>query len=151
MTQKKVLVLCTGNSARSQMAQEIINALRGDAWHAVSAGTQPAKQVNPYAIRALSEIGIATQDTTPTHLDQYRGQPFDVVITVCDDAADNCPVWLGQGKRVHIWFPDPAAAKGTDKEILNAFREVRDDIQTRILGYLDNFLEQQQEHGERKR
>jgi arsenate reductase len=136
---KQVLILCTGNSARSQMAEALINHKRGDSWHAESAGTQPAARVNPYALKALAEIGIETEGSHPKNLSEFIGKPFDVVITVCDDAAENCPVWLGQGKRVHIGFPDPADATGTDEEILAVFRAVRNDIDAQLLGYLDTF------------
>lgn len=133
---KRVLVLCTGNSARSQMAEALINARMGDQWEAVSAGTQPAPQMNPYALRALAEIGIQTEGSRPKHITEFTGQSFDVVVTVCDDAAENCPIWPGQGKRVHISFPDPAKAEGDDAHKLAVFRTVRDDIEKRLLGWL---------------
>jgi arsenate reductase len=136
---RRVLILCTGNSARSQMSEALINARRGDQWQAVSAGTAPAERVNPFALRALAEIGIETVGSRPKHVDEFVGQPFDMVITVCDDANESCPVWVGQGKRVHESFPDPAKAAGSDDEILAVFREVRDDIERRILGVLDGF------------
>jgi arsenate reductase (thioredoxin) len=135
---KQVLVLCTGNSARSQMAEAIINARRGDQWQAVSAGTQPAAQVNPYALRALAEIGIEPAVSMPKHVSTFNGQSFDLVITVCDDAAENCPVWPGQGKRLHISFPDPARAEGDDAAKATVFRGVRDDIERRVLSALDD-------------
>lgn len=134
---KRVLILCTGNSARSQMAEAIINTLRVDQWEAVSAGTAPAERVNPYALRALKEIGIFTEGSRPTHIQEFLGRSFELVITVCDDAAENCPVWPGQGERVHVGFPDPAQATGTDSEIMQAFRTVRDDIRERILAEID--------------
>lgn len=137
MAKKRVLVLCTGNSARSQMAEALINVKRGDAWEAFSAGTKPADRVNPFALRALSEIGIETQGSPPTLLGDFFGQSFDLVITVCDDAAENCPVWAGQGERVHVGFPDPAAATGDDETVLGVFREVRDDIERRVLALID--------------
>ena len=137
MTLRRVLILCTGNSARSQMAEALVNARRGDAWQAFSAGTQPAAAVHPLALRALAEIGIVTAGSPPKRIDVFRGQPFDVVITVCDDAAENCPVWLGQGRRAHIGFADPAAATGGEAERLAAFRTVRDEIEARILEFLD--------------
>jgi arsenate reductase len=137
MSQQRVLILCIGNSARSQMAEAIINARRGDHWQAFSAGTQPAARINPYALRSLAEIGIQTAGSAPKHLSQFIGQPFDLVITVCDGAAENCPVWLGQGKRLHIGFPDPALATGSDDEILAAFRDVRDDIAVKMLAAVD--------------
>jgi len=136
MEKKQILILCTGNSARSQMAEALINARRDD-WQAVSAGTQPAERVNPYALRALEEIGINTQGSRPTHIDEFIGRPFDMVITVCDDANENCPVWPGQGRRIHVGFPDPAKAEGTDEEIMEVFRSVRDDIERRLLPLLD--------------
>lgn len=136
---RRVLILCTGNSARSQMSEALINARRGDQWEAVSAGTAPAERVNPYALRALAEIGIVTDGSRPKHIEEFVGQPFDMVITVCDDAAENCPVWFGQGERVHESFPDPAKATGSDEAILAMFREVRDDIERRVLGVLDRF------------
>jgi arsenate reductase (thioredoxin) len=134
---KNILILCTGNSARSQMAEALVNAKRGDTWHAVSAGTQPAERVNPHALQALAEIGIETEGTRPKHVNEFSGQPFDLVLTVCDDAAENCPVWIGQGKRVHISFPDPAKATGTADQVMAVFRQVRDDISSRILNLLD--------------
>jgi arsenate reductase len=121
------------------MAEALINARRSDSWQAFSAGTQPAERVHPGAIAALAEVGINTSGTTPKHITQFSGQAFDVVITVCDDAAENCPFWPGQGQRQHIGFPDPAKATGSDEEILAAFRPVRDDIERRILPFLDAF------------
>lgn len=135
---QKVLILCTGNSARSQMAEALINAKRGDRWEAVSAGTQPAAQVNPYAIAALKEVGIMTQGSMPTHIREHLNKPFDLVVTVCDDAAENCPVWPGQGERVHVGFPDPAKADGTSDQILGIFQQVRDDIEAQLLPLIDS-------------
>jgi arsenate reductase (thioredoxin) len=123
----KVLFLCTGNSARSQMAEAIVNARLGDRWQAVSAGTQPSGYVHPKAIQALREIGIEHEGRSQ-HTDEFREKVFDLVVTVCDDAAENCPIWLGQGQRVHLGFPDPAQATGTEEEIMAVFRQVRDDI-----------------------
>ena len=125
---KKVLFLCTGNSCRSQMAEAIINVRFGDTWQAVSAGTKPAGYVHPKALEALSEIGIQHEGRSKL-ADEFRNVDFDVVVTVCDSAAEECPIWLGQGKRTHHSFPDPAKAEGTDKEIMNVFRSVRDDIE----------------------
>jgi arsenate reductase (thioredoxin) len=138
IVKRRVLILCTGNSARSQMAEAIVNAQRGGEWEAVSAGTQPAKRVNPYALRALAEIGIYTDGSRPKHVNEFSEQTFDPVITVCDDAAENCPVWSGQGRRIHLSFPDPAKATGTDEQILDTFRAVRDDIEQRLLAVLDS-------------
>jgi arsenate reductase len=136
MTDEKyrVLVLCTGNSARSQMAEGLINAQLADRFVAQSAGTRPAGYVHPQAIAALREIGIDISDHRSKLTDEFKGTTFDVVITVCDDAAENCPVWLGQGQRVHIGFPDPAAAPPDQQA--QQFRAVRDAIQDQLLGYL---------------
>lgn len=132
---RKVLFLCTGNSCRSQMAEAIVNSRLGDEWEAVSAGTKPAGYVHPNALRVLAEIGIDHQGHSK-HTDEFRKIPFDLVVTVCDDAAEDCPVWLGQGKRVHVGFPDPAKASGSDAEVLTVFRQVRDDIALKILALL---------------
>ena len=120
---KKVLFLCTGNSCRSQMAEAIVNARMGAEWQAVSAGTKPAGYVHPKALAALAEIGIQ-HDGRSKFADEFRDQNFDLVVTVCDSAAEECPVWLGRGKKVHHSFPDPAL---TDD--MNDFRAVRDDIE----------------------
>lgn len=130
----RVLVLCTGNSARSQMAEELINTRLADRFVAISAGTQPAGYVHPQAIAALREIGIDISQQRSKSAEEFRQEPFDVVITVCDNAAENCPVWLGRGRRVHIGFPDPAAVPPDEQA--QQFRVVRDAIQDQILSYL---------------
>jgi arsenate reductase len=127
----KVLFLCTGNSCRSHLAEAIVNARLSDDWSAVSAGTQPAGYVHPMAIRALAEIDIEHQGRSKS-VDEFRDVPFDLVVTVCDSAAEECPIWLGQGKRVHLGFLDPAKATGTDEEVMNVFRAVRDDMLVKI-------------------
>src|SRR5574339_1255642 len=121
---KKVLFLCTGNSCRSQMAEAIVNSRLGDRWQAFSAGTKPAGFVHTKALKALQEIGIDHQGGAKP-AEQFQGTDFDLVVTVCDSAAEECPVWLGKGKRVHHSFPDPAKAEGTDEEIMNDFQAVR--------------------------
>jgi arsenate reductase len=131
MTKRRVLFLCTGNSCRSQLAEAIVNAHLRDEWEADSAGTHPAGSVHPRAIRTLAEIGIQHQGRSKS-VDEFRTVPFDLVATVCDSAAEECPVWLGQGKRVHLGFPDPAKATGTDEEVLAVFRVVRDSIAQKI-------------------
>jgi arsenate reductase len=128
---RKVLFLCTGNSCRSQMAEAVVNARLGDAWQAVSAGTAPAGYVHPLAVRALAEIGIEHTGRSK-HVDEFRDAAFDLVVTVCDLAAETCPLWLGQGRRTHLGFPDPAKATGTEEEVMAAFRRVRDDMATQI-------------------
>ena len=119
---RKVLFLCTGNSCRSQMAEAIVNARLADEWQAVSAGTKPAGFVHPKAIAALAEIGIQHEGRSKL-ADEFRSAEFDLVVTVCDSAAEECPVWLGKGKRVHHSFPDPAITDDMDD-----FRKVRDEI-----------------------
>jgi arsenate reductase len=123
---KKVLFLCTGNSCRSQMAEAIVNARLGDKWDAVSAGTRPAGFVNPMALEVLREIGINHSGASKS-VDVFYETGFDLVVTVCDSAAEECPAWLGKGKKVHHSFPDPA--KTGD---INKFRSVRDAIAIEI-------------------
>ncbi|RPI96744.1 MAG: arsenate reductase ArsC [Chloroflexi bacterium] len=132
---KKVLFLCTGNSCRSQMAEAIINARLGDVWQAFSAGTKPAGYVHPRALEALAEIGIRHAGSSK-RADEFREVDFDLVVTVCDSAAEECPLWLGKGKRVHHSFVDPAKAEGTDEEVMNVFRAVRADIEKEIVQLL---------------
>ena len=123
---KKVLFLCTGNSCRSQIAEAIINARLNETWQAFSAGTKPAGHVHPKALEALSEIGIQHKGRSKL-ADEFKGVDFDIVVTVCDSAAEECPVWLGKGKRTHHSFPDPAITDNMDD-----FRKVRDDIEIKI-------------------
>ncbi|MBI5565254.1 MAG: arsenate reductase ArsC [Chloroflexi bacterium] len=130
----RVLVLCTGNSARSQMAEGLINAQLVDRFVAYSAGTRPTGRVHPEAIAALREIGIDIQQQRSKSIDEYIDYQFDLAITVCDDAAENCPVWLGRGEKVHIGFPDPAAAPPDQQT--QQFRIVRDAIQAQLISYL---------------
>ncbi|NMC12477.1 MAG: arsenate reductase ArsC [Chloroflexi bacterium] len=128
---KRVIFVCTGNSARSQMAEAIVNARLGSTWKAYSAGTQPADHVHPLAIQVLKEIGIEHEGRTKT-VDGFYGCDFDLVVTVCDAAAEKCPIWLGKGKRVHMGFPDPAKETGSQEHIMEVFRQVRDDIARKI-------------------
>ncbi|MCB0244270.1 MAG: arsenate reductase ArsC [Anaerolineae bacterium] len=136
MTTKTVLMLCTGNSCRSQMAEGLVNHLLGDAWQAVSAGTQPSGYIHPLAIAAMAELGIDISQGRSKNAAEFRALPLDLVITVCDDAAENCPLWLGQGRVVHHAFQDPAKANGTEAEKMLVFRRVRDEIQNWLLPYL---------------
>ena len=140
MPPRQALILCTGNSCRSQLAEALINQDLPGQWQAVSAGTQPAGYVHPLALRVLAELGIQHAGRSKS-TEEFRGQEFDVVITVCDDAAENCPVWLGPGRRVHIGFPDPAKAPGGETEQLPVFRQVRDDIRARIIPFLTTLPE----------
>jgi arsenate reductase len=124
----RILVLCTGNSARSQMAEGFLRAL-DPRLEVHSAGTDPAPHVNPFAIEAMGEAGIDISAGRPKDVRRFLGQPFDYVITVCGEADRNCPTFQGEvGRRLHIGFPDPAQASGSDEQILDAFRRVRNDI-----------------------
>ena len=137
MTLKRVLFLCTGNSCRSQMAEGLVNHFLADTWQAFSAGTEPSGYVHPLAIKAMAELGIDISQNCSQSADEFKHTPLDLVITVCDDAAENCPVWLGQATVVHLGFPDPAKATGSEAEQMDVFRIVRDAIQTQILSYLE--------------
>jgi arsenate reductase len=130
---KKVLFLCTGNSCRSQMAEAIINARMGEVWQAVSAGTKPAGYIHPKALEALSEIGIQHKGRSKT-ADEFKGADFDLVVTVCDSAAEECPIWLGKGRKVHHSFPDPALTDDMDD-----FRKVRDEIEKVLIELLNSY------------
>ena len=139
MHKQRVLILCTGNSCRSQMAEGMINHFLGDRWRAYSAGTEPSGYVHPLAIEAMAELGIDISDGYSKKPDVYRDIIFDLVITVCDDAAETCPVWLREGKVEHIGFYDPAKAEGSEEERMAVFRRVRDEIRARALPYLQDF------------
>lgn len=135
MTQRKVLILCTGNSCRSQMAEAIVNSLIGNEWLAFSAGTQPAGYVHPMVRQVLAEVKINHQGRSKS-LEEFRYDEFDLVVTVCDSAAEECPLWLGKGRRVHLGFTDPSKVSGDDQTVLAAFRNVRDDISKRLIPLL---------------
>ena len=124
----KVLILCTGNSCRSQMAEGILKFLDRRV-EVFSAGTHPSAEVNPHAIKVMKEIGIDISGHFPKHVDQYLGQGFDYIVTVCDGAKESCPVFIGDVRhRLHIGFDDPALAAGDEEEVLATFRRVRDEI-----------------------
>jgi arsenate reductase (thioredoxin) len=128
MTTTRILVLCTGNSCRSQMAEGFLKSFDPSLF-VVSAGTKAAARVHPKAIEVMTEVGIDLSKNYPKVVDQFISQPFDYVITVCGNAKESCPVFLGEVKhRLHIGFDDPADATGTDDEILRIFRRVRDEI-----------------------
>lgn len=135
---KRVLFLCTGNSCRSQMAEALVNANLCKEWQAFSAGTQPTGEVHPLAIQVLAEIGIQHHGWSKSVV-EFKNRTFDLVVTVCDDARESCPIWLGSGKKLHLNFPDPALATGSEKERITVFREVRDDMQKRILPMIQSF------------
>ena len=133
---QRVLFLCTGNSCRSQMAEGLVNHFMGDRWVAYSAGTAPAGYVHPLAVQVMADLEIDISHHRSKSTDVFRDIEFDRVITVCDNAAVNCPVWLGPGPVVHIGFPDPAEANGNETERQVVFRQVRDDIKEKVLSYL---------------
>jgi arsenate reductase len=141
MSKRRVLFLCTGNSARSQMAEGLVNHFLGDRWEAHSAGTQPTGVAHPLAVQAMGDLGIDISAQRSKSTDEFRDADFDLVITVCDDAARNCPVWLGEGKTTHVGFPDPAAATGSEIERLEAFRQVRDGLHQKISATLERMEE----------
>jgi arsenate reductase len=125
---RNVLVLCTGNSARSQMLEAILATRLGDRFEVTSAGTEPAERVHPLAVRALGEIGIAWTNRVPKRVADLDPAAIDLAITVCDRAKESCPVLPGAPRRVHVGYPDPAAVTGTEAERLDAFRSVRDHM-----------------------
>jgi arsenate reductase len=136
MTKKRVLFLCTGNSARSQIAEGLVNHFLSEEWEAHSAGIHPTGTVHPLAIRAMAELGIDISSQRSKSIDEFHDAEFDLVVTVCDDAAENCPLWVGNGRVAHVSFPDPARATGTQDEQLTAFRRVRDEIRHQIISFL---------------
>ncbi len=127
----RVLFLCTHNSARSQMAESLLRHLAGDRFEAHSAGTE-ATRVRPQAVRAMDEVGVDISGQESKTLDRYLEEPFDYVITVCDDANEACPFFPGARNRLHWSFDDPSRAEGSEKERLEVFRSVRDRIRERI-------------------
>ena len=133
MNKHKVLFLCTGNSCRSQMAEAIVNYRLGDQWVAVSAGTKPAGYIHPKALVALDEIGIQHTGRSKS-AEEFRDVDFDLVVTLCDEAEENCPAWLGRGQRAHRCIFDPTISND-----MSNFRQVRDDIEREIINLLVNY------------
>ena len=123
------------------MAEGMVNELLSERWRAYSAGTEPSGYVHPLAVAAMDEIGIDISEGESQSTDVFRDRAFDLVITVCDDAAEKCPVWLGQGPVKHVGFPDPAEATGDREQKMAVFRQVRDDIRTQIVTTLNAFDE----------
>ncbi len=132
---KKILVLCTGNSCRSQMAHGYLKKIGGDKVEVKSAGIE-AHGLNPRAVEVMGEVGIDISGHTSNTIEEYSNETFDYVLTVCDNAKERCPFFPAKSKLVHHNFPDPAAAKGTENEILMAFRSTRDQIEA----YCQNFI-----------
>jgi arsenate reductase (thioredoxin) len=127
MHKQRVLILCTGNSARSQMAEGLLRHDAGERFEVESAGTRPG-HVRPEAIAAMREIGIDISGHRSKSVDEFKDQSFDLVLTVCDNARETCPVYPGHGQRLHRSFDDPAAVRGSEEDRLAAFRRVRDEI-----------------------
>ena len=134
MERQKVLILCTGNSARSQMAEGLLRLDAGERFDVESAGTKPG-QVRPEAIAAMKEIGIDISGHRSKHVDEFAGQVFDYVLTVCDNAKESCPIFPGHGNRIHHAFDDPAALQGSEAARLALFRRVRDEIREYLKGF----------------
>lgn len=131
MSKQRVLILCTANSARSQMAEGLLRHLAGDTLEVFSAGAKPSI-VNPFAIQAMHQRGIDISQHRSKHLNEFLQDEFDYVLTVCDAAAETCPVFPGKAQRVHWSFPDPAAVEGSDEEKLASFIQVRDSLETTL-------------------
>lgn len=139
---KKILILCTGNSCRSQMAEGFLKSFDINL-EVYSAGTKPADNVNPKAMKVMNEVGIDISKNYPKDVEQFINESFDYVITVCDNAKETCPVFIGKvGKQLHIRFEDPAEATGTEGEILAVFRKVRDEIKNDFYEFYVNELKQ---------
>ena len=131
---KRVLILCTGNSARSQMGEGLLRHDAGDRFEVCSAGTAPSR-VRPEAIKVMQEIGMDISNQRSKSVVEFEGEQFDYVLTVCDQARESCPIYPGHGQRLHHAFTDPAAVQGSEEERLDAFRKVRDQIRS----YLQHF------------
>ena len=133
---QRVLFLCTHNSCRSQMAEGLVNHFLGERFQAFSAGTE-ATRVNPLAARVLLELGIDISSHRSKTLEEFAGQPFDYVITLCGDANEKCPLFFGGVQRIHIGFDDPSRLPGRDDEVLPEYRRVRDEIRLRLTQFLE--------------
>ena len=134
---KKVLFICTHNSARSQMAEGLINHDLAGKLQAFSAGTEPTS-VHPLAIAAMSELGIDISRHRSKAIDEFADEKFDFVITLCDHAAESCPIFFGGVQRIHMGFPNPTAVSGSHEEKLTAFRKVRDQIRAQMVEFLSD-------------
>ena len=137
---KKILILCTGNSCRSQMAEGFLKSFDKNL-EVYSAGTKPAEKVNPFAVKAMKEVGIDISNGIAEDVDKYLTQSFDYVITVCDNAKETCPIFMGNVKhRLHIGFDDPADAVGTEEQIMPVYRRVRDEIKKEFFNFYSKIL-----------
>ncbi len=137
MPKRRVLFLCTGNSCRSQMAEGFLRALGGDHFEVASAGAKPSGRLHPFAVKVMQEADVDISGHAAKHLDQFTGQAFDFVITVCDNARQACPVFPGAQDQLHWSFDDPAGATGNDEQQLRVFRRVRDEIRHRVRRFLE--------------
>lgn len=138
MPKQSVLILCTGNSARSQMAEGLLRDMAGDRFEVASAGTRPSL-VRPEAIQAMKEIGISLEGHRSKSVDEFAKKPIDYVITVCDNAKESCPIFPAKTRRMHWPFQDPPPpSEGTDEERLTIFRKVRDQMKARFALELEN-------------
>ena len=137
----RILILCTGNSCRSQMAEGFLKSF-DSSLEVYSAGTSPSDKIHPKAVQVMKEVGVDISSGYPKNVDIFIDQSFDYVITVCDHARETCPVFTGKvNTHLHIGFDDPAEAKGTDEEILNTFRRVRDEIREAFWRFYKSKLE----------
>jgi len=135
---KRVLILCTGNSCRSQMAEVIWRTESDGSWEVVSAGSRPSGYVHPLALKALEEIDLPSDGLSSKSSDSFIDQPFDLVVTVCGNAESDCPVWPRANEILHWPFEDPADATGSDDEKMECFQKVRDQIKLQIREYLNS-------------
>ncbi len=137
---KRILILCTGNSCRSQMAVGFLKSFDKEL-KVFSAGTKPAERINPNAVSVMNEVGIDISKNEPDDVSKYLDQSFDYVITVCDNAKETCPIFTGKVKhRLHIGFEDPADATGTEEEMIPVFRKVRDEIKKEFYNFYKNTI-----------
>ncbi len=140
---KTILILCTGNSCRSQMAEGFLKSFDSEL-EVFSAGTIPAEKVNPNSVIVMDEVGIDISSQFPQNVDEFVDQSFDYVITVCDNAKEVCPVFTGHVKhQLHIPFDDPADATGTEQEVLAVYRRVRDEIKEKFTQFYNEIIENQ--------
>lgn len=135
----RVLILCTGNSARSQMAEGLLRHDAGENFEVESAGTKPSA-VRPEAIAAMRELGIDISTHRSKHVDEFAGQHFDYVITVCDNARESCPVYFGAAEKLHHNFEDPASLSGSEEERLTMFRRVRDELRAYLREFSNDYV-----------
>ena len=135
---KRILILCTGNSARSQIAEALIKQMTFNRVKVISAGTDPVP-VNPFAIHVMKEIGMDISENRSKSVNEFYNQIFDFVITVCDDAREKCPIFQGSHTKIHKSFEDPAQITGNDKVKIEAFRKVRDQIRNWLIEFIEKY------------